>query len=475
MPELPPGYRPVSEEERKKAQRFFTHGRSAAATGNYDYAIDMFLTGLGHDPDDVNAHKELREFSLRRKASGGKGMGWGDSLKLKKATKDDKQNMLNAEKLLAFEPGNSDHMLSIAEYAVKCGYYDTVLWAGPLSAQAEADGGKPNFKKYLALRDVYNQMQQWDLALQMVNIASRLKPDDMELMKEARNLAAQQTMKGAGYDKKGSFRDQVKDMDGQLRLLESDKESTDQDSMSRQIAQSEKEYAENPNESGKVVKLAEALARTEKPEFEERAVKLLQEWFDKSRQFAFRKKIGDIRMKQMQRKERELRNKVADDPETKVQLSEHRRRMWEFELAEFTEFAKAYPTELIYRFEMGKRQFALQKFDEAIASFQSARNDPKNKVDAQTLLGRSFYEADFLDEADETFATLIRDFPNRESPKFLSMCYWRARTLEKKGQFDEARRLYSTIFQSQSDYLDVAARIKRLKDQAAAPPPQQAQ
>lgn len=475
MPELPPGYRPVSEEERKKAQVFFVHARSRAAAGNYDAAIGYYLDGLKFDPDDLVIHKELRDISLRRKASGGKGLKMFEAMGLKKKSKDEKTNLLNAVKLLTYEPGNADHLLAIAEAAVKLGYYDTVLWAGPLAAQAEADGGKPNAKMFLALRDVYNQMKQWDLALQMVNIASRLRPEDMELIKEARNLAAQNTMKGAGYDKQGSFRDQVKDMDGQLRLLEADKESTDQDSMSRQITQCEKEYAENPNEPGKVIKLTEALARTEKPEFEERAVKLLQEWFDKTRQFAFRKKIGDIRMKQMQRQERLLKAKAAEDAEAKPQHVEFRRKMWEFELAEFTEFARAYPTDLTFRFEMGRRQFALQKFDDAIASFQQARNDPKNRTDAQTLLGCAFFEAGYLDEADETFNTLIRDYPNRESPKYLLMCYWRARTLEQKGQFDEARRLYSTIFQIQSDYRDVAARIKKLKDQAAAPPPQQAQ
>jgi tetratricopeptide (TPR) repeat protein len=470
VPELPPGYRPVSEDDRKKAQRFFSHARSLAAAGNFDYAIDMFLTGLGHDPDDVVVHKELREISLKRKASGGKGLKMWDAMALKKRSKDEKVNMLNAEKLLVFDPGNSDLMLAIAQAAVKIGYYDTAMWAGPLAAQAEADGGKPDVKKFLALRDVFNQMQQWAMALQMVNIASRLKPGDMDLSVEARNLAAQQTMKGAGYDKQGSFRDQVKDMDSQLRLLDADKEVADQDGQTRRIAQAEKEYAAEPNEPGKARKLADALAATEKPEFEERAVKLLQEWFDKTKLFTFRKAIGEIRMKQMQRQERDMRLKLTDEPEAREKYAEFRRKMWEFELSEFALFFQAYPNDLTHRFEMGKRQMLLQKYDDAIASFQVARNEPRNRTDAQILLGRAFYEAKFFDEADETFGVLIRDFPNKEGQKFMEMTYWRGRTLEEKGQFDEARRLYSNIFQNQSSYRDVAARIKRLKDQAAGGP-----
>jgi len=117
VPELPPGYRVVSEEDRKKAQTFFSHGTSMAGSGQYDYAISMFLDGLRLDPDSVDAHQKLRETSLKRKASGGKSLGMLEAMKLKKASKDDKENLLNAEKLLAHDPGNTDHMLSIAQNA----------------------------------------------------------------------------------------------------------------------------------------------------------------------------------------------------------------------------------------------------------------------------------------------------------------------------------------------------------------------
>ena len=48
---------------------------------------------------------------MKRKASGGKDLGMMEKMKLKRPTKDDRQNMLNAEKLLSYEPGNPDHMV----------------------------------------------------------------------------------------------------------------------------------------------------------------------------------------------------------------------------------------------------------------------------------------------------------------------------------------------------------------------------
>jgi tetratricopeptide (TPR) repeat protein len=466
----PPGYREVSDADRKKAQSFFAHGRSVAATGNYDYAIDRFLSGLGYDPDDVTAHKELREISLKRKASGGKGLGMFETLKLKKKTKDDKTNLSNAEKLLTFDPGNSDHMLIIAQTAAKLGYFDTVLWAGDLVAQAELDSGKPDANKFLALRDVYKAIEHWPRAVETVYTALRLRPNDMELQVEARDLAARQTMQGAGYDKMGSFRDQVKDLKSQIRLLDADKDITDIGVLDGMIADADKELADNPGEVGKMRKLVDLLVKTEKTDYEERAINLLQEWYDKTRQFSFRLRIGQIRMRQMHRQEAAKR-KAATDPAGKKAYEDFKRQMAEFELSEFALCADAYPTDHSFKYEMARRQMLLKRYDEAIANFQTARNDPKHRVNAQIFLGRCFFEAGYLNEADETLGVLIRDFENTESPKYMDMLYWRAMALEKLNKVEEARKLYSQIFQKDSSYRDVSERLKRLRDASAAPPP----
>ena len=49
MAELPEGYRDIPEEERTKAQKFFDYGRKASGTGNFDYAITLYLQGLEVD------------------------------------------------------------------------------------------------------------------------------------------------------------------------------------------------------------------------------------------------------------------------------------------------------------------------------------------------------------------------------------------------------------------------------------------
>src|SRR3982751_702842 len=65
-----------------KGRAFFERAKTVAATGNYDYAIDMFITGLDREPFNLEEHKALREVALRRKVAGGKAGGGLFGLKL---------------------------------------------------------------------------------------------------------------------------------------------------------------------------------------------------------------------------------------------------------------------------------------------------------------------------------------------------------------------------------------------------------
>ena len=127
-----------SSEGHEKAKLFFERGDVVADTGNYEYAIDMYIQGLSIDPENVEAHQTLRDISLKRKAGGGKKMGAFEQVKQIKA-KDQKQAMLNAEKLLAYDPGNTDHMLKLLQNAQKAGFYDTVIWIGLILQRANRD------------------------------------------------------------------------------------------------------------------------------------------------------------------------------------------------------------------------------------------------------------------------------------------------------------------------------------------------
>ena len=466
MAEIPQGYRDVPEEDRKKAKVFFDRGRTVADTGNYDYAIEMYLQGLAVDPDAVDAHQALREIAMKRKASGGKAKGLFDKMKLSRAGKDDRETMLRAENLASYDPGNADHLMSMIQTAYKAGFYDTVLWLGPILQRANADSKSPDVDKYLKLRDIYIELKLWRMATDACSAASALRPNDMDLLKILKNLGAMDTMDKGGDESGGSFRDSVKDMTGQKKLFDQDKDIHDLDFLQQQIQEAEAQYKDDPDEPGKVMRLVECLLKTDQMEYENRAIELLELAHEKTRQFRFRLNVGKIKIAQLRRQERAERARLQQNPDDatiRQQYQQFVREKNEAELKEFTLFSENYPTDMSYRFEAATRLFNLERFHDAIPLFQQARNDPKHRMDASSLLGRAFLGAGFTEEAVDTLRSTIEEYEIKGDQRAKEMHYWYARGLEAKGDAPVALKNYSQVAVWDFNYRDVQARIRKLR------------
>jgi tetratricopeptide (TPR) repeat protein len=471
VPQIPEGYANIPEEERLKAERFFKQGRTVADTGNYEYAIDMYLEGLKYDPESVESHAALREIALKRMASGGKALGMLHRMPLSKESKDDKQNMLNFEKLVSYEPGNTQYLLKMLQNAHRAGFFDTVMWVGPILQKSNADSKSPDIKSFLILKDIYKALGEWKLATDACHYAMRLKPNDMALQTELKNLGAQHTMKQGGYGDVKSFRESMKDIGSQTKLLESEKDVKSIDHLTRAVKDTEQEWHADPQDPARLNKYIDALRRTEQVEFEERAVEVLEDVFKSTGLFRHRQKIGEIRMAQMTRMERTLKEQAAADPadvELQKTLREFVLEKTKAELEEYRLVVEAYPTDATARYQVGRRMFALKQFQEAIPIFQQVRSDPKYRINASLLLGQCFLEAGFVDEAVDTIKLLIDDYPTKGDERSRELFYWYARALEEKKELPTALKSYSQVAQWDFNYRDVQARIKRLRSGVSA-------
>jgi hypothetical protein len=119
------------DEVRKKADAFFERARIIAHTENFEYAIEVYIAGLGIAPDSLNVIRELRDVGLVRKARGGKDMGMFDRMKLPRAN-DCKQKLLNGLNLMAYNPGDVTRLITVARASSECGYKDVAEWAANL-------------------------------------------------------------------------------------------------------------------------------------------------------------------------------------------------------------------------------------------------------------------------------------------------------------------------------------------------------
>jgi hypothetical protein len=380
--------------------------------------------------------------------------------------------MLNAEKALAFDPGNPDHMLSVAQAAHRAGYYETVMWIGPILLKANSDQKSPELKKYIALRDIYKDLEQWKQAVEACHYAALLKPDDMDLSTELKNLGAQQTMKAGKYATGGSFRDSMRDAAGQQKLIDSEKDVRSMDAMVKAIKDAEAELSADPNEQGKLIKLVDALRRTEMLEYENRAIELLEDAYKRTQQFRWRASAGEIKLSQLKRQQRALLAELQKDPTNEALRKEYQqflKEKTEEELREYQLSAENYPTENKFRYATAVALFNLRRYDEAIPIFQQSRQDPKYRTEAGILLGRAFLEAGYIDEASETMRELIESYQVRGDDKSKEMYYWYARILEHQNDMAAAIKAYSQVAQWDFNYKDVQVRIKKLRASQKAP------
>ena len=126
-------------EEKNKAAESFANAQAAAKSGNFEQAIDLYLAGLHLDPENVDAHRDLRLISFQRKAAGGKDLRLVDRVKLRFRRGNPKEAMLNAERLLAYDPGDMEKMIAVQNAAGVGGFVQTAEWMTDILLRTNQD------------------------------------------------------------------------------------------------------------------------------------------------------------------------------------------------------------------------------------------------------------------------------------------------------------------------------------------------
>lgn len=456
----------IPEADRKKAQVFFKTGAAKASAGQYDYAIDLYLDGLKLDPEAVDAHQALRDISLKRKASGGKDLGMMQKMK-NRYGKDPVANLVIAERFLAYDPGNTGRMAELMGYAVDSDCIAAVRWIGPILLRANLDSGKEEIGKFMALKDAYIAIGDWRHAVDAAQHALRMRPQDMDLAAEVKNLSARHTMDAGRYGQGGSFRDSVRNSDEQQKLMNEDKDIRTVDALTASIIAARAELQAEPTEPGKVTKLVDALMKTEQSEYENEAIEVLDAMYKRTSAFRWRFRVGQIKMQQLKRMERSLREDVAKNPKDEVAVKTYKEFLKDRAEEEYKEFALAaenYPTDLTLKYEMARRLIQLSRQTEAIPLLQQATADAKIRVDGTIELGKAFLAADYLDEAVDTLHGLTESYQGTGDTKFKEIWYWYGRALEARGDIADAIKCFSKVTMADFNYRDVQVRIKALRE-----------
>lgn len=459
------------EADPKKARRFFEHAKTVADSGNYDYSVECYINGLRHSPDSLQYHEALQEVSIRRKVKGGKPAGKLEEMKLK--GNKGLEKMLKYEFLWAKDPENARHALTVMETAHSLELDEVAHWMGQHVMMANRGAKKPDKQIFLKLRDLYEKLGDLDMAVEACQLALKMDSQNMELVRQLRDLQTEQSMKRANYDSEKGFLDSVKDIDKQQELANEDAIAKTSGQKQSVLDLARQGYESDPKDIDAIIKYARALESMETMEHENKACEVLKAGFEVTGQFRLKIQMGNIRMKQFKRKLRELKDKVNADPQNEAAIekfNEVRAKQVQFELNEFTERAKAYPTDMSYKYELGRRQFLVEDYDNAISSFQEAQTDPKHRAQALYYLGASFARREWYDEAVDTFKRGIENHDISDDMLGLNLRYELVLALEKLAARDrnlevaeEAAKRASGIAMSDINYKDIRDRVDAIR------------
>lgn len=457
----------------KKARKFYEHAEVAADSKNYDYAIELYINGLRHDPDNMGKHEALLEAAKRRKVGGGK------RVKAKKLGGENIDLMLTAEKTWATDFTEADWAYQVMKYATladaeehNADYHlaEVAHWIGTMAADFNAAAKKPSKTLYLNIRDRFSEIGAHTKALEVHRRALAMNPQDSKLLEQLKDLEAlkyTEERKDAG----GALSN-VKDAEEQAKIqAELDTSGSQIDKLiDARIA----EFKENPDDVDVMSKLVDALLRdTDNEKRENQAVEVLERAYKKSGQYRYKTRAGDVKMKQLARAVREYKQFVDAAPESEEYQEKYQgalKARQDFELGEYQERVKNYPTDLRLKYEFGRRLFAAGMLDEAIGMLQQATKEPKSRSAAHLMLGRAFMNKEWTDEA---LATLQEGFDSHEvkddnigkEMRYEKMLVQKTLGVSKKDDslLEAAQADASALLQADINYKDIRDQLEEIR------------
>jgi len=463
------------------ARTWFRRAKAVTESRNYDYAIECYVSGLHKWPEAVEeGHKPLRVVATARRQVGKKGLGFLDIRKHPTGGKSAVQNMLNAEFIWAHDPSQTSYTEAFVINAAKAGAGSAGAWMASIcidSLYQEKKVAPARFAAiYTALDQILQSAQQasayciaLDAAQQMVRLTetwARQHPQAQDSQKAYADASGKLTIVKGRFDSAESFRDSMKDRQAQADLHDVQRIAQSDARMDDLVARALADWEADKQSVPKLLHYIELLARRERDQDENQAVALLVQEFQRTQNYSLKVRADDLRMKQMSRHIRRLRDQLQPDPDNaarRAELDGLCAKALGVETEIFEERTRYYPTDLRFRFGLAQRYFLAQRYDDAIPLFQQAQADRRQRSQSRLYLGRAFYAKGLMEEAAGILKEAVNDHEIPSDDVGKKLHYWLARAHEAAGQKEDAARLYGQIIQWEYNFDDARARLEQIR------------
>jgi tetratricopeptide (TPR) repeat protein len=444
----------------------FQKGNDALIRENYDYAVDLLTQVMEREPAFYEGRKALR-VAQSKKAGGGGGFfkkAWSSASSSPLVAKGQlalRRNPVEAlaigEQILNSDPSSSGGHRLIAEAAVALEM--------PRTAVMSLDMLFRNSPKDKTIAIQYANMLaatgEARRAEKILEDLAHAMPNDAELHQALKDLSARKTLSEGGYDAladgKGSYRDILKNEKEAVSLEQANRVQKTEDQSQNLIAEYEARLKTEPNNVRLLRNIAEL--HTQKKHFD-----LALKFYEQIKATDAGASDATIDSAIALTKTRQFENQIekldATAPEYTEKVAQINTDKQAFRIAECQKRVERNPMDFAVRFEMGVLYFEAGRISEAIAEFQKSKTNPNKKIASMNYLAQCFAKRKMYDLAAKNFEEAIKEKPVFDAEK-KDLVYNLGTVLEVMDKKDEAIKQFIQIYEVDSGYKDVAAKVDK--------------
>ncbi len=403
---------PISPAVRRRLQQQFEAGSQKSNRGEYDYAMDMFLSCVVGDPGNQiylqsylsNLYKKYDNNKKGDRLASVKGVGIRGSIKKSELQKDWLGVLKAGLEMLKLNPWDVGALTAMASACEKLGleecrilYLRGALGANPADAEVNRLCGR-------ALRE----LGRFEEAITCFRRVLLAKPGDEEASQAIRGLDAERAIKKGGFADANSSTDVMADKQLQKERREGGGvQLTPEQQIERQLTK-------NPADIPKYLELANLHAGNQKLDDAEKVLTRALEASGGDLQI--RERIEDLQMRRA-REAVETAKKQAETDRTPQSEELWRAMKGELntrELEFYRGHVQRYPTQHGYKYELASRMMKAKLHREAIPLLQEAQQDPKRKAEVLVALGECFTQIKQYKLGMQNFEAALEQIPGRE-------------------------------------------------------------
>jgi tetratricopeptide (TPR) repeat protein len=468
----------VDPRKAQRAQAYFETGMDAASRRNIDYALQMIGDACKIIPTHLAYRKGLRATHRLKYDNDPKKVGMMARArvqtiraqnKLAKSTGAWQKVLDTCEDAFLLNPWDVSTAMDAAEAALELGAPELAEW-NLASVSEEAEGNTD----YLWLRiRVFETLGKWPSAIRCAELIREKSPGDQDIIRKLNDLSAKSMMSRSGLT--GTVSTTKIDAPRNETAVEVSAQpvdavpqrSTAPEARPAAISRLEeltRQIQQTPDNVQIALELAE-LHKSEDRWKEADAVlrDVLVHW---PKDEMLRQIYANTHLERMSRMlakwDRHLAQNL-DDADARAKRAELSRKIDEFEIGEFRRRVESNPADAESQFRLGTALSRAERWDEAIAAFQKARNDPAWKLKALASAGECFEKNGSPRLAERSYSDALKSVTPNDVEMSNELHYRLGTLSERMGKLQEAEEHYNEVAANDFGYKDVARRLRDIQ------------